>query len=115
MRGKMKQGFTTDRHRQPHVPLGNILEKLVRSLGLSRAYNGWMVVNRWAEIAGPQIARRAPAIRFEDDTLFIAAADASWRQTLSLQEDDLLKKIHSYPFGAAVKRLRFVTGRKGIR
>jgi len=109
------QGLTANNRRRNDVPLGNILEKLVRSLGLSGSYNGWLVVTRWAEIAGPHIARQAPAIRYEDGTLFIEAVDASWRQTLSLQEDDLLKKIHSYPFGAAVRRLRFVTGRKGTR
>jgi predicted nucleic acid-binding Zn ribbon protein len=94
-------------------PVGGVLDSLMRSLGVSRQYQGWMVVQAWPEIVGEMIAQRAPAIGFEDGVLFVAVADPSWRQELSMQLESIMREIRNRPYGRAVKQVRLVHGRKG--
>lgn len=94
-------------------PIGGVIEALMGSLGLKKRYHGWLVVNRWPEIVGEQIARRTQAIRFEDGILYVAVPDASWRQELAMQTENILREIQNLPYGQAVKQLRLVHGRKG--
>jgi predicted nucleic acid-binding Zn ribbon protein len=93
--------------------IGGAIGKLMQSLGLKRPYDGWQVVVNWPEIVGDEISSRAEAIRYENGTVFVVVPDDSWRQQLSLQTEMILEKIHSYPYGRAVKTLRLVKGKKG--
>ena len=97
----------------PPKPISGILSRVLKGAGLSRDYNGWMVVTNWTEIVGASIARVSTAVRFEDGCLEVAVADSSWRQELSMQQAQLLEKIHSRPYGIVVKRIRLVQGGKG--
>lgn len=97
----------------PPKAISGIINRVLKGVGLGREYNGWMVVTEWADIVGPAIAKVARAVRFEDGCLEVAVADSSWRQELSMQQAELLKKIHSRPYGAAVTRIRLVQGGKG--
>ncbi|MEW5994400.1 MAG: DUF721 domain-containing protein [Candidatus Zixiibacteriota bacterium] len=94
-------------------PIAGAIENAVKSLGISKSYHGWLVVTQWPEIVGERIAGRTRAFRFDDGTLYVAAPDAAWRQELAMQTDELMQKIHSYPYGRVVKQLRFVQGEKG--
>lgn len=93
--------------------MAGILETVVRSLGISRSYHGWLIVNNWEEIVGEYNAKHSPAIRFENGVLFVEVIDAGRRANLSMQTEDFIEKIHSFPYGRVVKQLRFVAGRKG--
>ena len=86
---------------------------MIGSLGLSKSYNGWLVVTRWPEIVGEQIAKRAKAVRFDDGVLFVVVEDAAWRQNLSLEMDNIMAAIRSYPFGKAVKQVRLMGIERG--
>jgi len=94
-------------------PISGIIGKIFHSLGLSQNYNGWSVVNKWPEIVGKEINEHARAFEFNEGVLIVAVEDSSWRQQLSMQLEDILEKIHSYPFGRAVKSIRLVHGMKG--
>jgi predicted nucleic acid-binding Zn ribbon protein len=111
-RNSRLSGQRKKRGQQPK-PIGGVIENVVRSLGISRSYHGWLVVSRWPDIVGEHIAKASRAFRFEEGTLYVAVPEASWRNELSLQIEDILKKIHSYPFGRVVKELRLVQGEKG--
>ncbi|MBU8932675.1 MAG: DUF721 domain-containing protein [candidate division Zixibacteria bacterium] len=101
-----------DQHR--NVPrLSGVIDAVIGSLGLTRKYHGWQVVNNWPEIVGRQVAKVATATRFEDTTLYVAVADDAWRQELVMQTESILENIRQYPYGQAVKQLRFVRGEKG--
>lgn len=100
--------------RKAPKPIGGVIEKVVKSLGISKSYHGWLVVSKWSDIVGDQIAKVAKAVRFDDGTLYVAVPDAAWRQNLAMETEVILHKIQSYPFGCAVRRLRFVQGEKGL-
>ncbi len=93
--------------------IGGIVDKIVSSLGISKSYYGWSFVSTWAEIVGENIANVSSAIRFEDGTLFVAVADDTWRQELSMERENILEKIHALPHGRVVKRIQLVRGEKG--
>jgi len=94
-------------------PIGGVIDKVIRSLGLSRSFYGWQIVSRWPEIVGEMIAKHATAFRYEEGTLFVAVPDATWRHTLSMQTEEILEKIHNLAGGKFVRRIRLVQGEKG--
>lgn len=94
-------------------PISGIIGKVIHSLGLSQNYYGWSVVNNWPEIVGKEINEHARAFEFKEGELVVAVEDSSWRQQLSMQLEEILDKIHSYPYGRAVKSIRLVHGMKG--
>ncbi len=103
---------TSQKYSTPQ-PISGVIESLMGSLGLRKRYHGWLVVNRWSEIVGEQVARRSEAIRYEDGILYVAVPDASWRQELAMQTENILQAIRNLPYGRAVRQLRLVHGRKG--
>lgn len=107
-----KQGY--NKARKAPKPIAGVIEKVVKSLGISKSYHGWLVVSNWPDIVGEQIAGAARAVRFDDGTLYVAVPDAAWRQNLAMETELILRKIRSYPYGRAVRQLRFVQGEKGL-
>lgn len=104
--------MTREQSKNP-VHMSGIIGNVVRSLGISRSYHGWLIVNNWEEIVGEYNAKHSPAILFENGVLFVEVIDAGRRANLSMQTEDFMEKIHSFPYGRVVKQLRFVAGRKG--
>ncbi|MFH1373527.1 MAG: DUF721 domain-containing protein [bacterium] len=94
--------------------VGGVIEKVVKSLGISGSYHGWLIVSKWPEIVGERVAARSRALRYSEGTLYVAVPDDTWRQELSMEREAILRKIHSYPSGRVVKELRFVQGEKGL-
>ena len=86
------------------------MDKVIRSLGLSRDYHGWKVVSKWPEIVGPIMAEQAHARRFRDGVLVVSVPDDSWRQELAMKTEEILRRIHALPFGRSVKKIRLDRG-----
>ena len=107
--GLMKPGSSYDRSRQPQ-PISGVVGKVIRSLGLSRDYHGWIVVSRWPEIVGPAIAEQARARRYADGVLVVSVPDDSWRQEVAMKTEAILHKIQALPFGRSVKKIRLERG-----
>jgi predicted nucleic acid-binding Zn ribbon protein len=88
------------------VKMAPVIDNLIADLGLKKRYSGWQIVSMWPEMVGSKIAEAAKAQRFEDGVLFVKVKDASWRQELSMQTDELLETIHKSPYGKFVKQIR---------
>ena len=63
--------------------------------------------------ASPLDRARMDEVREMTGEAFVEVIDASRRANLSMQTEDFMEKIHSFPYGRVVKQLRFVAGRKG--
>ena len=96
-------------------PIGAIVDRIIGSLGLTERYYGWLMVSRWADIVGEYYALKSHAFRFDDGTLYVAVEDPTWRQMMAMDTEKILKIIHAYPHGRAVKSLRLVHGEKRTR
>lgn len=89
-------------------PISGVIGKIMSSFGLSKTYNGWMVVEKWADIVGKELAQRSKALRFEDGVLVVAVLDDAWRQEISMKSDEIITQIHNYPFGRSIKQIRLI-------
>jgi predicted nucleic acid-binding Zn ribbon protein len=89
--------------------LGPLIEGILGRFGLASKLAGWKIVADWPEIVGDKNAEHSKALRFSDETLLVKVTDAVWRQELSMERDQILKKIHEYPGGKAVKKIHFVS------
>ena len=96
-------------------PVSGAIDAAIHSLGLGPTYNGWMVVQKWPELVGEQIARRANAFRYADGILYVAVVDAAWRQNLAMELEQITRHIRSYPYGRVIKEIRLVASERGIQ
>ena len=108
----MNASEPTARMKAQPAAMAGIVDRIISSMGLSRGYYGWLIVSRWSEIVGEHYARHSRAIRFDDGVLHVAVENASWRQQMSLDTENILQIIHSYPYGRVVKSLRLVRGER---
>lgn len=100
-----------------HEPtrLGSLIEKVLGTLGVGTGFHGWRIVNRWATIVGPEIARHARAVRFTDGVLVVVVEKDAWRQELEMQLEHILTRVRSMPGGTAVKKIVLKAGSSAER
>lgn len=90
--------------------LGDLIEKMVASLGQSGRFYGWRTVAKWPEIVGPEIAKISRAVRFSEGVLTVIVEKDVWRQELEMQLDEILTRIWSRPGGKAVQKVVLKAG-----
>ncbi len=92
--------------------VNSILDSVFGALGLTESYHGWRIVYEWDKILGSELAREAPAHRYQDGVIYVAVSSPSLRQNLQLQLDELMISIKNHPSGGAVRELRLISTRK---
>ena len=90
---------------QKPTKLNAVVDRLMISLGMGKAYQGWRIVEKWPEIVGADIAKVARAERFSDGMLTVVVEKDAWRQELEMQLEQILTKIRSLPGGRAVDKI----------
>lgn len=90
--------------------LGNLIEQVIGSLGLSDKFHGWRIVSRWPDIVGPEIARHSRAVRFADGILTVVVEKDVWRQELEMQLERILEKVRASAGGRAVEKIVLKAG-----
>jgi predicted nucleic acid-binding Zn ribbon protein len=92
------------------TPLGASIEAWLAKSGLGRRLDVSTVVDRWAEVVGPQIAAatRAEAVN-ADGTLWVRVASSAWANELSLMAPRILAKLNQDRRGQ-IKEIRWLTG-----
>jgi len=89
--------------------IGEALAEYLKRTGLKRRIDQAGVVDEWARLVGPQIARVTVAEGVsEDGVLFVRVATAAWMQELQLQSPMILKKL-----GLGGRPLRRIVWRVG--
>ncbi len=86
--------------------IGDVLPSVLRDLGLQRRFNERQLVERWADIVGPEISQRARATRFENGTLFVRVDHGAWMQELHFIEKDLIRRLRAACPDVKVTRIR---------
>ncbi len=74
-------------------PLGDSVDRLVRSLGAPSAQLTQSVFADWDEIVGESIAPHARPHALRERTLVVAVADPAWATQLRFLEQELLDRI----------------------
>lgn len=89
----------------------DILQGTLKAYRLDKKLDQYKAFPHWPEIVGDDVAKVAfPEKIVRGKILVVSVIDASWIQELSLQKLDLLEKIHSFPLGAAIEDIKFVSG-----
>ena len=104
----------TDRTRNPRpTPLADALTSYLQRSGLSKRIGQANVVEQWAELVGPQIAKVTSAESVTPDgVLLVRVATASWATELSLMSPQILARLNSGRTGRIVG-IRWLGGGKG--
>jgi hypothetical protein len=81
--------------RRPFTRIGAVLPSVLRDLGLQKRFSERKLVERWPDVVGPELARRARAMRFERGTLFVHV------------EKELVRKLRAACPDVDLVRIRF--------
>ena len=94
-------------------PVGGIVSKVVRDLGLEEQVLGWRAVDDWANVVGPRIASHSRAIAFRGGTLHVEVEGSAWMQELAYLKRDMMRRLNRALERELVHELRFSVGRGG--
>lgn len=103
----------SDKDFKKPTTISNVMPSVLSSLGVKRSCDGWMAVEKWPEIVGPDIASESKAVRFQDGVLYVEVARDVWRQEIHMQLGLILEKIRKLPYGGAVKEIRLLGRQRG--
>ncbi len=90
--------------------LGDIVDRTVKRLPLSRRLEDYAVWTVWDETVGRAVARNARPEKLRDGTLFVRVRAPAWMQQLHYMRDIMLEKLNRRLGRAAITRIFFVLG-----
>lgn len=90
--------------------LGDIVDRTVRRLPLSRRLEDYAVWTVWDETMGPAIARNARPEKLRNGTLFVRVRAAAWMQQLHYMRDIMLEKLNRQLGREVITHIFFVVG-----
>ncbi|NPV70008.1 MAG: DUF721 domain-containing protein [Firmicutes bacterium] len=80
----------------------------MQRLGLAGRASGYRAISLWAEVAGPEIARRTFASRFVDDVLYVDVDSPAWASQLTFVRQALIDRLNArLAAGGVVRDIRF--------
>jgi len=92
---------------RPVARIGEVLPAVLRDLGLQTRFSERRVVEQWAGVVGPELARRTRALRCENGTLVVHVDHGAWMQELHFIEKQLLSKVRAACPDVDLSRIRF--------
>jgi predicted nucleic acid-binding Zn ribbon protein len=92
------------------TPLSDALTSYFKQAGLTKRVQQAGIIEEWAELVGPQIARvTEPDSITPDGMLRVRVATAAWANELSLMSPRILARLNAGRSGR-VKQIRWVPG-----
>ncbi|MGA7159987.1 MAG: DUF721 domain-containing protein [Bacteroidota bacterium] len=93
-------------HNSPES-LGNVIDALMRQLGLQTKLKQYDVVGLWPSIVGEQIANMTSVDKVERNVLVVKVTAAPWRTELTFRKKEILEKVHAAMNSDSIKDIRF--------
>jgi predicted nucleic acid-binding Zn ribbon protein len=84
------------------------LDRQIRKLGCTRRLEGGRAVATWSEVVGLQIAAHSRAESLVNGSLTVVVPEATWRQELTLQKEDLIRRLNAALERNSVRDIHFV-------
>lgn len=104
---RMNDGATDSKTRAE--PLGAAIERFLREQGHEPRVAQAAVLDDWARVAGPQIARVTEARSISaDGTLLIAVSTNAWMSELSMHEPEIVARLNDGFDPPRVRRIRWL-------
>lgn len=104
-------------------PLGTVLIRQILDRGWAPQMARGMILTRWPEIVGEELAAQVRIDSFDEGTLLLRAASTAWATQLRYLQDRILARIAEEVGDGVVTRLRIIgppaptwrKGRYGVR
>lgn len=90
--------------------VANILPKTFSKLGLHKKFRSEMILYRWEDIVGTEIASHARPISLQFGFLLVAVNNSVWLHHLSLMTEELIQKLNNFAEMQVVKQMKFQAG-----
>ena len=87
-------------------PVGDVLAKSLKKIGLFPRAQRFRVFPLWRRIVG-DIAKNAKPRRLDGDVLFVTTSSSAWAQELTLMQRGILARINENLGGEYIKDIRF--------
>ena len=97
-----------ERRKARPAPVGTVLDDLFERLGIRERVEKARTASRWAEIAGPHIARVTKVGGVRGGALFIEVAGAAWMTELNMMRRTLLRRLNEDRERGRIDRIVFV-------
>jgi predicted nucleic acid-binding Zn ribbon protein len=90
--------------------IGEVLEKSLSRLDLSRRLDEYGVWPIWRDVVGEAIARNAQPEKIRHGTLFVKVSSPVWMQELQFMKEMIAEKLNHRLPGEVVKNIFFMVG-----
>jgi len=74
--------------------VGNILDKVMKKLGLFERYNEQKSILLWEDIVGEKISRRSKALYAKNGKLVVEVENTAWMNELAFLKVNIIEKIN---------------------
>ena len=92
------------------TPLGEVIAGYLKRAGLAKRIGQAGVVEAWAELVGPQIAKVTTAESVTPDGILrVRVASAAWASELSLMSPQILARLNTGRTGR-IRQIRWMAG-----
>ncbi|MBX7202315.1 MAG: DUF721 domain-containing protein [Bacteroidia bacterium] len=75
-------------------PLADVIDHLLHQYGLSAKYREFKLLQSWAELMGPMVAKRTDEVYIRDGVLFVKLNSASLRNELSYNRSKMVELLN---------------------
>ena len=85
-----------------------ILDKVLKSPELKGKLDDAVLVQRWPEVVGEQVASKVKILDFKDGTLLLRADSSAWRSEVNFAKKAILERSNTLLGKPLAKEIRFV-------
>ena len=76
--------------------IGNLLRQYLRQQGLEAPLNEHRLIEGWAHVMGPVVARYTRDLVIRNQTLYVSLSSPAVRQELLMQRRELVTRLNAY-------------------
>jgi predicted nucleic acid-binding Zn ribbon protein len=91
-------------------PIGEILEEVIRDLGLGRKLSEQRAVVDWHDVVGRKVADHSRAVRVDRGRLFVEVDSSVWAQELTLMKRTIVRELNARIGDEIIQNVHFVLG-----
>ena len=104
-------GRRADRRTDDLVPIGDVVDALMREDVFSRGMPIATLARRWPELVGERLARATQPTSLEGGVLLVRASDGPWGAQAKYLADEIRERADQALGPGSVKAVRVVVGR----
>jgi len=93
--------------RRSSVPIKEVLLKALREQGLETPLLQKRLIDAWPEVMGDSIASFTGNLFIRNQTLFVHLTNPSLRMELSMQRQDIVRRLNDHVGSQVIAEIRF--------